>query len=404
MIRFRISLLHRQLSDMWRGAMKTGWEWAQMLENTPRRILQLIKWSIRTKSWPAFIINKLDVSNASDCSQQTMLLKPKNIKLIIIGKVPPPIGGVTIHVKRLKESLVHEKYPFEFRGLTKTNILWSLLGCLFRSSIIHLHTSSPLLRMIFSIFGKLNGFQLLIITYHGNIGRFKPYKNWLDQVSLKLSDIPIVLNDQSLKIAKSINNNTLLISAFIPPVNPEPLSTEIEKSLTKLKRSKQLIFCTNAYNLSYDKHNNEIYNGTFLIKMFCKDENQKFGFVFSDPSGNYKKHFEKQGLSLTPNILLISEAHSFFEVLRKTDCFIRCTTTDGDPLSVKEALYLQKTVFATDVISRPQEVFTFRLNLKAEELQKLINKTEELQNTVKSQQISNGANELLDLYKEVSQS
>lgn len=324
--------------------------------------------------------------------------------ILIIGNLPPPIGGVTIHVKRLIDSLDYKKFQYEHRELIKSKLLWLLLECLYRFSIIHLHTSSPLVRFVFSVLRKTNVFQVLIITYHGNLGRFKSLKNWLDIISIKFTDIPVVLNEESYKIAKSLNKNSRLMTAFIPPLESETLVVEIQESLSKLIKSKKIIFCTNAYNLSYDKHNNEIYSGTFLLKFFSKSENQKFGFVFSDPSGNYKKHIEKLDIILTPNILLISESHSFFEILKKTDCFIRCTTTDGDPLSVKEALYLKKIVFATDVISRPHEVLTFRLNNKAEELQQLINKTEELQNAVKFQQIYSGANELLDLYQEVSQS
>lgn len=41
---------------------------------------------------------------------------------------------------------------------------------------------------------------------------------------------------------------------------------------------------------------------------------------------------------------------------------IRNTPTDGDSLSVKEALYLHKPILATDAVSRPKGVILFKYN------------------------------------------
>ena len=41
---------------------------------------------------------------------------------------------------------------------------------------------------------------------------------------------------------------------------------------------------------------------------------------------------------------------------------IRATATDGDAISIKEALYLQKPTIATDCVPRPQGVILFEYN------------------------------------------
>ena len=324
----------------------------------------------------------------------------KNKKLLLIGKIPPPIGGVSIHVKRLSDSLVRNEVDFQLKNITKRNIFIFIFQIIFQRYIIHLHTSSPILRILLSIVNLINNNSVLIITYHGNIGRFNTFKNWMDKTSIRFADIPIVINEESLSIAKSLNKNSRLIPAFIPPIIEEKLPIYIENKLKSLKEKCSVIFCTNAFNMSFDKDRNEIYCGTQLINLFCKSENKKFGFIFSDPSGNYKKHIEKNSLQLNDNILLISESHSFFEILKYADCFIRNTTTDGDPLSVKEALFLNKIVFATNVIKRPEGVYKFTWS-KINELQNLIYQIKDMKKGNKDCNIVNGAIEIINLYKEL---
>ena len=79
----------------------------------------------------------------------------------------------------------------------------------------------------------------------------------------------------------------------------------------------------------------------------------KYGFVISDPSGNYGRRHP----SVSNNILIINTPHPFYKVLDYVDCFIRYTSTDGDSLSIHEALEQGIPVIATDVVSRPNNVF-----------------------------------------------
>ncbi|WP_423128028.1 hypothetical protein [Gaoshiqia sp. Z1-71] len=318
-------------------------------------------------------------------------------KILIIGKTPPPIGGVTIHVQRLIDTLKKSRIKFQFEQLSKKNILSLMYLTLTKRQIIHLHASSPFIRFVFTFLGFISRSEM-IITFHGNLGRFNFLGNWFDKSSIKLSSIPIVLNAESLCLAQSLNSQAILIPAFIPPVKEEILPEHIITELRKLEEKYSLIFCTHAFNLTYDKNKNEIYCGSLLAKIFSKKENQKYSLVFSDPSGSYKHFFEMQQIKLTKNINLISEPHSFFEILKFTDCFIRATTTDGDPLSIKEALYLNKQVIASDVIKRPSKCLIFNLR-DTDSLQKLIDQINKHSIFKSNDPIVNGANEIIKLYR-----
>lgn len=279
----------------------------------------------------------------------------KNNKLLIIGKCPLPIGGVTIHVQRLLDWLDHSNIKYEYYDLKRFEFL-SFCSAIRRNDYAHLHSSSPVLRLVFAVICSMSHTKALI-TYHGNIGRFGFVKNKLDALSVRLAYLPIVLNQGSLRIARKYNHKVILSSAYIPEVNAgkNTLSEDTLNAISRLRQSNKVIACTNAYNLSFDKNGNEIYGISFLVSCFRNSGN---ALIISDPSGNYRKKIKTE----YDNILFLAYPHSFIEVLKLSDCFIRYTSTDGDSLSIHEALDCNIPVIATDVVSRPDGVILVQLN------------------------------------------
>jgi predicted RNA-binding protein YlqC (UPF0109 family) len=116
-------------------------------------------------------------------------------------------------------------------------------------------------------------------------------------------------------------------------------------------RSKYKFICaTNAFNYTVDKNNNETYGITSLMNFFQKNTN--YALIISDPSGAYYQKTK----NITENILIINKPHSFIQVLQFVNCYIRYTTTDGDSLSIHEALDNNVHTIATDVVDRPDDV------------------------------------------------
>ncbi|WP_195351044.1 hypothetical protein [Bacteroides nordii] len=165
-----------------------------------------------------------------------------------------------------------------------------------------------------------------------------------------LSDYPIVINQNSYLKAFKINKKTLLMSAYIPSMSNEKLSNNIVGMIEKMKSRYEFICISNAYNFSLGKDGEEIYGITELVTFF-REENE-YGFVLSDPSGEYSKRF----IDVPDNIFIINKPHPFVEVLKYVDCYIRYTSTDGDSLSIHEAIDSGSFVIATDVVDRPTEV------------------------------------------------
>ena len=53
-------------------------------------------------------------------------------------------------------------------------------------------------------------------------------------------------------------------------------------------------------------------------------------------------------------IYIIFQSISFVELIKKCQIVLRPTLSDGDALTVREALYFNKKVIASDIVNRPQ--------------------------------------------------
>lgn len=280
-------------------------------------------------------------------------------KLLVIGKKPfgeknrLGMGGVVVHVIRLTDWLDDHGLDYHFYDLSSFR-LSSFVKSLKASEVAHLHTSSPYLRLIFSVVCRITKTQS-ICTYHGDIGRFGMFKNCCDKLSIRLVDYPIVLNERSLSVARRINANALMLSAYIPPIRIDDLTFDLQEKISAFREKYHVLITTNASAMSYDRNGCEIYGIKGMVSIV--KTLPEIGLIVSDPSGDYSRFYQDQ---LPENIQLITEPHPFVSVLSYADAFIRNTSTDGDSISIREALGMGVPVIATDVVDRPNGCFLVR--------------------------------------------
>lgn len=280
--------------------------------------------------------------------------------VLIVGNYPPPIGGVTIHVKRLLDRLSTSTFTYSFIDLRREGV-FTVLKSIFSTKMVHLHSSNSYLKLALAAMCFILR-RPLLMTYHGNLGRYGKFRNGIDMLAIWLAKVPIMINEQSLAKAKQINYNAHFASAFIPPKAVENLDETSRNKIASLRTSSKFLFCTNASNVSYDVNGKEIYQITDLIKLF--NRYLDLGLIISDPKGDYRRMIEKSGLIYNQNILFFDFGHDFNAVIEDCDCMLRFTTTDGDSLSVKEALFAGKNVIATDVVNRSSQVTLVRDDIK----------------------------------------
>lgn len=314
--------------------------------------------------------------------------------LLIIGTSleAAGIGGVTIHVHRLLQYLDKHHMPYTFFDYKK-NGKWELIKALHRNKLVHIHLCNTLALLLFVVAAKML-FCKVLFTYHGNYGRYGYVKNALVWLSFKLADIPIAINRVSFEACKQINRCTEFIPAFIPPQDNSTLDETTAQKIAYLKTQGYNIFSTNAFNIAYDKEGRDIYGIKFLIDFFVSRKGD--ALLVSDPSGNYHKMLG----DFADNIVFVDYPHNYYELLKRVDYFIRNTSTDGDALSVKEALHVGCRVLCSDVVDRPCGCTLFHYC----DTQSLAKGIIQATNTPQSHTQINGAEQLMQLYERVNKS
>ena len=311
-------------------------------------------------------------------------------RVLIIGKIPPPIGGVSVHVKRLvSEIKKNDEINVDILDYSKERSLIVILKKIIRAKVVHIHLSNKFFRLITVVFFLLF-LKKVVITFHGKYN----FNNYWDILTLKYCKKALLLNKYSFENANKFKKKNIhLIGSFIPPMKDDikPLNKSLIDGIEEFKTNYKFVFSTNASNFVLDSYGNEIYMGSELVNFFS--ENKNYGLIFSDPTGNYYKFFHEFFDELPKNIYFISQEHDFVNVIKQTDALIRATTTDGDSISVKEALHYGKQVFATNIVERPEGVTCFN------DFVDLKNLIDNFNLYSKKVSVKNNFEEILALYK-----
>jgi hypothetical protein len=268
------------------------------------------------------------------------------------------IGGVSVFVNRLNKLLIDKQ--IKTKAISFAFYLKNL-NLKFKDSLSLVQISNPLYALLVIVLLFVSRKKIYSI-YHFDILRYRNFKLLSIKLCCRLSNKNIFINDNSYNWAKKNKvNNFVKHSIFIPPIYNSTHSNNNEN-----------IFCTNAYALTHDKDGKEIYGVLTLIDVFKDINNSKL--IISDSNNSYGNYFVENNIKLPKNVILKSYEHDFMDTLYESNVFIRFTSTDGDSLSINEALCLNKLVIASDVVSRPESDNLILIKHNTVELKEAIEK------------------------------
>lgn len=303
----------------------------------------------------------------------------------LVGTYPPPIGGVSVHIKRLQQELhflgihclVYDIGATEYKNSWVMPISnakkWLLSRVFFGSgeSIVHYHRSNWKYLALLSIILQLSSSKL-VCTLHSLRDEWET-----SSFTTKLC-IRIALNsvDHFIVVAPHIfdklsswgvdHRKVSVIPAFIPP---RPIQSDydgIPNYIWEFIEKHSPIITANAFKISFHK-DEDLYGIDMCIKL-CADLQPDFpnlGFVFCLPDIGDEQYFEKMKLELNQrglneHFLFVNETIEYYPILSRSDLFIRPTNTDGDAISIREALSLGIPVICSDIVSRPEVTIRFK--------------------------------------------
>lgn len=334
-----------------------------------------------------------------------MLTDPDHNKqrILLIGSCPPPYGGVTIHIQRLRESfskrgistiifdpIIFNNYihQLDFRKV------FSEIKLLFNKNvpICHIHMSGfNLMKIVFCILPLKCLNYNIVVTFHSlreDIKQFNRLKKSFAKVIFILISHCIVVSPQ---ISDEIQNicdpkKITIIPAFIPPIVKQKDIDEIPSEIWNFIEQHTPIISANASQIAFFK-GYDLYGIDMCIDLCINLKNSypNIGFVFCLPTIGDKKYFEKLKQKIIVNgiennFLFITEKYNFYPILMKSQIFVRPTNTDGDSISIREAIHFKVPVVTSDVINRPTGSILF-LNRDIDDLtQKTMNSLKDYDN------------------------
>ncbi len=358
----------------------------------------------------------------------TMVIKKRKLKIGIFGPYPPPYGGVSVHIQRLKylleknnvQSTVYDVTQFfDKKGKSNDSSVkkWPLI-IFFRNGVVHVHVSGLNIVKIFLISNILRiTNNKIIITFH-SLRNDIENRSWLHKkiMSLGLTRISnfIVVNQEIKEKLISVgikSGKIIILPAFLPPnITKEDIEV-IPSVIWDFIHNHHPIICANAFRIEF--FNNQDLYGIDMCIDLCKNIKKKYpkiGFIFCLPAIGDDNYFIKMKNMISENCIddnffFVTNPYHFYPILMKSDLFVRPTNTDGDAISIRESLFFKIPVLASDVIPRPKGTRLFsnrnlyEFSLKVENILENYGRYKKELDDLKQ---DDNFNEIIKIYKKLS--
>jgi glycosyltransferase involved in cell wall biosynthesis len=281
-------------------------------------------------------------------------MENKKKRILLIGPQLPPAGGVSIHLDRLLKSKnrnpAHLLAIFDIRkarlfyqGRSSGN-LFSIIKYFLGAHIVHIHISHPvkaILALVSRLFGKI-----VLYTQHN------PRElSWFStKVVMRLSKTVVCVFNPEKMIDRGI-----VIPAYIPSNDDRALPFDLEELIKQHER----VLVSSGSSAVKIVNETDMYGFDLLFAALIKLGNPyRILLVLTNTNDKIRERYRHESADLerrTGVKVFFSRGDlNFKELLCKSHAFIRATRSDGDSLSVREALQEGTPVVASDSASRPE--------------------------------------------------
>ena len=261
------------------------------------------------------------------------------MKVIFFGKIPPPMGGVTVSVKNLIVALASKNIEVDILGKGMSHV---------RYDLAHVHYSSLLKRFLGLVLARFLA-KKVIFTVHG---KFLDMDNIYNKLSAKLSHGVIVLNDKLLK-QLSIDNPEINC-CLLPSIFVEGFDGAVGEEVYFEKDTQYKYLLLYAFDKNF-KDEHEVYGVTFILENLHRLD-KKYKIVLLDINAKYADDVAPY----LDRVVYLDRAVNFVSLLSQVDIYLRPTFMDGASVAVQEALVMNVPVLASDVVDRPEGTSVYR--------------------------------------------
>jgi glycosyltransferase involved in cell wall biosynthesis len=309
------------------------------------------------------------------------------LDILILGPVPPPFGGIGVHVDRLVPLLQNEglrvgvlnhfgavEKPFVLGALKRNPLNYFRLPKKFPAHVVHYHHSHWWAFMAVAL-GKRRNRSRYIVTLHGaalanRLNSGSPLIRLVTRWALRRFDVIIVVNPHiSTAIQDRVGREHIHVVPAFPgtPEEEPPYEASIEAFLTSGRT-----LLVPVYRIQFLRDGRELYGLDTVVDAFAAiaekhPELRLAFFIANRPTGrkasaylsSLTRRLDQAGLK---HRVLIVIGLSLMPALRHDVILVRATRSEGDALSIREAIGANVPVVASNVVNRPPGAMTFRVD------------------------------------------
>lgn len=302
------------------------------------------------------------------------------MKLLLVGPYPPPHGGVSVHVAQMQRHAHAQGIPCRVLNTDRSaepspkylpvrrasGFLFNLIRHARRGWTIHVHTNghnikSWLVALAAGMAGRLGPGSLL--TLHS--GKLPDYlearrpRRWLARVTCRLFNRITCVSPRLRQSVESLGipDSRLEVLPAFQGLSSKPSAWAISPQFEKWFERHDPVF-------SLTGSNRPEYGVELLVETMDRFRKQypRAGCLLigvGAEATSIRKLIEER--NLTPCVLMMGDVShdECLHVMSRSAALIRPTYTDGDSISVREALALGVPVIASDAVSRPAETILF---------------------------------------------
>lgn len=292
-------------------------------------------------------------------------------RLLLIGPITPPKGGVSVHIHRLSSLLGADfavSYLDESRqikpGIPNIRRMspWRYLACIGSADVVHVHSFSGGLKFVHVLCARML-LRRVVLTVH-SVMQGGLASRLMFKLSTLFSHTVVAV---SLEAGQLVSGPSKIIPAFIPPSADELIvGADVAEWIAAKKDEGRFVFASNAYRL--ERHQGvDLYGLDLIIDAFSISPISRLCaciFIVGSPEFDPERLESLKKVIAQRQIVhcfnLLDRPENFPGVVALCDGTIRATNTDGDALSVRESIQLGKVTIASDAAARPEGTRLFK--------------------------------------------
>lgn len=303
-------------------------------------------------------------------------VQPHRACLGVWGRVPPPVGGMAVHLERLLPYLEDAGFSVQMysvgrrtphhpgvKQVSGRRLLW-LLGLLIRprEPVHYVFSADPAARFAAGLLARLGRAHVVLRvgSWRGDASGWRGrMTNALNRFAFRSASAVVGVSEEICRRAESAGaKHVVHIPGFIPPRDvppnvPLPVASFLDTG-------------TGAVVLASGEvrePENDLYGAYALLDLVEAVPDIRILFFAyrvtygTEPQERLAEAVRKRGLE--SRFFMYHSGGDLVSAMRRCQLLLRPTLSDGDSNSVREALHMGLPVVASDCVARPAGVVTF---------------------------------------------